>query len=98
MRGQLLVRGDRCEERKSIVRHKHIGTFLGAAIHDLVEADKFFEAALIRHGRLDYGSLVAQQLERLHLPVVEARKRLLHLLAQEAVSHEERAALEDPRR
>jgi hypothetical protein len=36
------------------------------------------------------------ELQRLHAPVVEARRRLLELLAQEAISDEEREALLAP--
>jgi hypothetical protein len=87
------------------MRHKHIGTFLGSAIHELVEANKTFQAKIAQAKRRhtannsDTGRLLATgivELERLHAPVIEARERLLHLLAQEAISEEEVAALLAP--
>lgn len=70
------------------MRHKHIGTLLGAAIQELVDADKAFEAEIAKPRALSRSEML-----RLHRHVADARAKLLHFLAQEAISDEERAAL-----
>jgi hypothetical protein len=87
------------------MRHKHIGTFLGAAIKEFVAADEILERKIAEAKRrhdanpTDTGRLLATcvlELQRLHKPVIEARARLLNLLAQAAISDEELAALLAP--
>jgi hypothetical protein len=87
------------------MRHKHIGTYLGAAIKDMIAADEVFESKIAEAKRFhagktsDVGRMLSTgvaELQRLHAPVVEARRRLLELLAQNAVSDEERKALLAP--